>query len=87
LLETRSFNYLNYCVQWLQYNFKIYVMGKGDKKSKRGKIVLGSYGVRRRRKETKKLMPAKAVEVEKSEVEAEIKEAKPKRKVKTTPAE
>ena len=25
-------------------------MGKGDKKSKRGKIILGSFGVRRRKK-------------------------------------
>jgi 30S ribosomal protein S31 len=62
-------------------------MGKGDKKSKRGKIVLGTYGARRRRKEVKKMMPAKAVEVEKSEGEAELKEAKPKRKVKTTSGE
>jgi 30S ribosomal protein S31 len=29
-------------------------MGKGDIKSKRGKIVNGSYGVRRRRKKTVK---------------------------------
>jgi ribosomal small subunit protein bTHX len=28
-------------------------MGKGDKKTKRGKIVLGSYGVRRKRKANK----------------------------------
>ncbi|WP_347922370.1 30S ribosomal protein THX [Pontimicrobium sp. SW4] len=27
-------------------------MGKGDKKSKRGKIAIGSYGVRRKRKKT-----------------------------------
>jgi 30S ribosomal protein S31 len=30
-------------------------MGKGDKKSKRGKIVNGSYGVRRRRKKVVKV--------------------------------
>jgi 30S ribosomal protein S31 len=29
-------------------------MGKGDKKSKRGKIVNGSYGVRRRKKKVVK---------------------------------
>lgn len=28
-------------------------MGKGDKKTKRGKIAIGSYGVRRPRKKTK----------------------------------
>ena len=28
-------------------------MGKGDKKSKKGKITLGSYGVRRKKKKTK----------------------------------
>jgi 30S ribosomal protein S31 len=27
-----------------------YIMGKGDKKSKRGKIIMGSYGVRRPQK-------------------------------------
>ena len=33
-------------------------MGKGDKKSKRGKISIGSYGVRRRRKES---TPSKSI--------------------------
>ncbi len=28
-------------------------MGKGDKKTKRGKIIMGSYGVRRPRKKKK----------------------------------
>lgn len=28
-------------------------MGKGDKKSKKGKLWMGTYGVRRRRKNTK----------------------------------
>lgn len=39
-------------------------MGKGDKKSKRGKIVIGSYGVRRSRKKNKKnvIAPKKAIE-------------------------
>jgi len=30
-------------------NFKTFLMGKGDKKSRRGKIVNGSYGVKRPR--------------------------------------
>jgi len=35
-------------------------MGKGDKKSKRGKIHIGSYGVKRpRKKAVKKAAPAK----------------------------
>jgi ribosomal small subunit protein bTHX len=47
-------------------------MGKGDKKTRRGKIVIGSYGVRRPRKKSKKIItatklginPKKAVEEE-----------------------
>lgn len=35
-------------------------MGKGDKKTKRGKIVIGSSGVRRARKKNKHVMPSKA---------------------------
>lgn len=35
-------------------------MGKGDKKSKRGKIHIGSYGVRRRKKAAKKTANAKS---------------------------
>jgi ribosomal small subunit protein bTHX len=31
-------------------------MGKGDKKSRRGKIILGTYGVRRRRKDYGKVV-------------------------------
>ena len=35
-------------------------MGKGDKKSKRGKITIGTYGVRRPRKKKKTIVkPAK----------------------------
>ncbi len=30
------------------------IMGKGDKKTRRGKIILGTYGVRRRRKKENK---------------------------------
>lgn len=40
-------------------------MGKGDKKSKRGKIVIGSWGVRRARKKKKDLTAAKKVSVPK----------------------
>ncbi len=39
---------------WEIYKSKITVMGKGDKKSRRGKIILGTYGVRRRRKDAVK---------------------------------
>ena len=57
-------------------------MGKGDKKSKRGKIVLGTFGTRRRRKVTKKILPAALAPVEeKIEVKAEVK-SPPKRKTK-----
>ena len=37
-------------------------MGKGDKKSKKGKISMGSYGTTRKKRETKKVVakaPAK----------------------------
>ena len=34
-------------------------MGKGDKKTKRGKIAMGSYGVRRPRSTAKVNVPAK----------------------------
>jgi ribosomal small subunit protein bTHX len=38
-------------------------MGKGDKKSKRGKIILGSYGVsRKRRSKTAVALAPKATE-------------------------
>ena len=59
-------------------------MGKGDKKSKRGKIVLGTYGARRHKKEMKKMMPsAHPIDVEKSEAETELKIETPKKKIKT----
>jgi|WetSurSiteA1Bulk_404760.scaffolds.fasta_scaffold140255_1 30S ribosomal protein S31 len=66
-------------------------MGKGDKKSKRGKIILGSYGVRRRRKAAKKIIPAVPAPVEEkieavAEVKAEVKKAAPKRKPKAAAA-
>lgn len=50
-------------------------MGKGDKKSKRGKIIMGSYGVRRPRNKAKADVtvvekPKKVKTVEKKEVKA-----------------
>jgi len=58
-------------------------MGKGDKKSKRGKIVIGSYGVRRRRKADKAAIPAKVVNIveviEKVEPAEETKTKAPKK--------
>ncbi len=48
-------------------------MGKGDKKTRRGKIILGTYGVRRRRKKADKpeIKPAKVIK------DKEIKDKKP----------
>ncbi len=37
-------------------------MGKGDKKTKRGKITIGSYGVKRQKKRTKTFVAAPVVE-------------------------
>ncbi len=50
-------------------------MGKGDRKTKRGKIIKGSYGRLRPRKKNKSTAPAPAEEAEEvKEVEA-VKEA------------
>ena len=48
-------------------------MGKGDKKSKRGKITIGSYGVRRLRKKGRKaaILPVNEVKEEKTVQTAE----------------
>jgi len=48
-------------------------MGKGDKKSRRGKIILGSYGVRRHRKKAYKA----EVEPLKLTKQKDLKEIKP----------
>ena len=58
-------------------------MGKGDKKTKRGKITMGSYGVRRPRKKTKAF---KTVETKPKKETAKKTVAKPKAaaKAKTT---
>ncbi|MBN2683545.1 MAG: 30S ribosomal protein THX [Bacteroidales bacterium] len=62
-------------------------MGKGDKKSKRGKIVNKSYGVRRKRKEEAFKADVKKADKpasEKIEKLVEV-EAKPKTATKTKP--
>jgi ribosomal small subunit protein bTHX len=41
-------------------------MGKGDKRSKRGKIHIGTYGVTRKRKKAKKAATAKKATAKKS---------------------
>lgn len=58
-------------------------MGKGDKKSRRGKIILGTYGVRRPKKkaetapEPQKVVAAqKPVKEKKEKAVAEVKETK-----------
>lgn len=54
-------------------------MGKGDKKTKRGKIIMGSYGVRRPRKSGPQIQDdhAKAPLKKKKTAEKEEKEPKP----------
>ncbi len=60
-------------------------MGKGDKKSKRGKIVLGSFGVRRSRKKKSGHVPA-PVKVETAE-NVVVEKAPKTEKVKTESTE
>jgi 30S ribosomal protein S31 len=36
-------------------------MGKGDKKTKRGKILMGSYGVRRKKRKSARISPLKEI--------------------------
>ena len=64
-------------------------MGKGDKKTKRGKIIIGSFGVRRPSKVKKQVIvkaekKTKKVETETTEVKAVKKPAakKPKKETK-----
>lgn len=65
-------------------------MGKGDKKTRRGKIILGSFGVRRPRKNNIKpaVKPEKDVRAkeEKTAVVKEVKETKPSRPAGEKPA-
>jgi 30S ribosomal protein S31 len=49
-------------------------MGKGDKKSRRGKIIMGSFGVKRRRRDVAKSVAAPAL---KEEPVAKAKKEKP----------
>ena len=51
-------------------------MGKGDKKSKRGKIIIGSYGVRRRKKKIVKPVIRKKPETKVKE-EKKVKPVEP----------
>lgn len=55
-------------------------MGKGDKKTRRGKIIIGTFGVRRRRKKDIRVKP----EVMKEVIPAGLNEKKPVRVKKTT---
>ena len=63
-------------------------MGKGDKKSRRGKIILGSYGVRRPKSSKSKVFEkaevATVAKVEKIKKVAEKPVADPKPKTKVT---
>jgi len=63
-------------------------MGKGDKKTRRGKIILGTYGVRRRRKRTDKpgiklvtTSKEKDLKEKKLKEKREVKEARPVKEV------
>jgi len=56
-------------------------MGKGDKKSRRGKIILGSSGVRRPKSKKKAFVKVEVVEKVKKVAEAPKAEPKPKVKV------
>lgn len=58
-------------------------MGKGDKKSRKGKIARGTYGVRRPRKTDKNLMPTTKPKAKVKETEIIVLEEK---KVKTEKA-
>ena len=53
-------------------------MGKGDKKSRRGKIILGSYGVRRPRKKNDKpeVKPLKEILLKETKDKKPLKEKK-----------
>ncbi|MDY0101299.1 MAG: 30S ribosomal protein THX [Lentimicrobium sp.] len=53
-------------------------MGKGDKKTKRGKIILGSHGVTRPKKTSKPVMAPKKEEAVVAEVKTPAKTTKPK---------
>ena len=54
-------------------------MGRGDKKSKRGKIALGSYGNSRRRKAVKTQINKVSAKKEEAVSEIKVEPVKPKR--------
>lgn len=54
-------------------------MGKGDKKTRRGKIVIGSHGKLRPRKKEKQLVTEPKVKVEKPKAKTEKPKAKAKK--------
>ena len=62
-------------------------MGKGDKKTKRGKIIMGTFGVRRPRKKTKPLVVVKKKATTTAKATEDnpktVTKAKPKAAVKT----
>jgi len=58
-------------------------MGKGDKKTKRGKIIQGSYGVTRPKRKFTAVVKPVAVKVKEPVIEKEVmEEVKPKPKAK-----
>ncbi|MCF8344106.1 MAG: 30S ribosomal protein THX, partial [Bacteroidales bacterium] len=62
-------------------------MGKGDKKTKRGKIIAGTYGVRRPRKKTKTIFEQKEAELKTDKKSAEPVKSKPPRRKQEKKAE
>ena len=57
-------------------------MGKGDKKSRRGKIILGTFGVRRRRKAADKVeIKPSSSRAENKPLSEDIETSKPSREV------
>lgn len=77
-------NFVNY-----SYNYLIIkIMGKGDKKTKRGKILMGSHGVKRARRKLKKAIPLVALKEEKPAEPIKVKPlAKPTPVIKDVPVE
>jgi ribosomal small subunit protein bTHX len=57
-------------------------MGKGDKKTKRGKLFQGSYGIKRRRSADKSAVKQDQSSIKPKEVKAPVKEVKEIKEVK-----
>lgn len=73
------------CIQVYNFNLQtlnIKIMGKGDKKSKKGKIAIGSYGKKRKRKKASAIPIKSAAAKAPVEKTATKKEAAPKETVK-----